>query len=150
MKNKIYFFFIFYFLISPCYLYALDLFAVTDYVFDGDTFSAKVNLENGSKVSVRVRISNIDAPEIHGNCPLEIELAGNAGQRLKALLPKGTRVILSNIKDDKYLGRIDARVSLDGQDIGEKLISEKLARRYSGGKRMPWCPNNNEKELISK
>ena len=114
--------------------------AETDYVFDGDTFSAKVMLENGARISVRVRIRNIDAPEVHGECESETELANLAKMRLSALIPKGTIVMLDKIRDDKYLGRIDALVSLDGNDIGKIMIDGKLARPYDGGKREGWCP----------
>jgi micrococcal nuclease len=139
--------FIFCFLISPFSLMADDLMATVDYVFDGDTFSSKVLFEDKSAITVRVRIRNIDAPEIHGMCEYETERAGQAWQRLRALLPKGTKVKLSKIKDDKYLGRIDALVYLDGKDIGQMLIDEKLVRKYDGGKRMPWCPTNEIKEV---
>jgi endonuclease YncB( thermonuclease family) len=137
---------IFCFLMIPFSVMADDLSATVDYVFDGDTFSSQVLLENKAKISVRVRIRNIDAPEIHGMCEYETERAGQAWQRLRALLPKGTKVKLSEIKDDKYLGRIDALVSLDGKDIGKILIDEKLVRKYNGGKRMPWCPTIETKE----
>jgi endonuclease YncB( thermonuclease family) len=134
-------------LFSPCPLSAvpnITLAATTDYVIDGDTFAAKVHLENGASVAVRVRISNIDAPETHGECDFEAELAGKSKQKLSDLLPNGTVVSLSKIKDDKYLGRIDALVSLNGKDIGEIMLAEKLARKYNGGKRAPWCSTNEE------
>jgi len=118
---------------------AESLAAVAGYVFDGDTFSAKVNLENGVQVSVRVRIRNIDAPEIHGECESEIALANRAKEKLLELLPAGKIVYLSDIKDDKYLGRIDALAELDGQDLGKIMLHAKLARKYSGGKRQSWC-----------
>ena len=52
----------------------------------------------------------------------------------------GTIIELKNIKDDKYLGRIDANVILpDGRDVGDILIKEQLARPYNGGKRHSWC-----------
>ncbi|MDR1027756.1 MAG: thermonuclease family protein [Rickettsiales bacterium] len=122
---------------------AESLRADVDYIFDGDTFSAKVALENGAKISVRVRIRNIDAPEMSGECESEIELANLAKARLGALIPKGTIVELDKIKDDKYLGRIDALVAEGGRDIGKIMIDGKLARPYNGGKRQPWCKIDN-------
>jgi endonuclease YncB( thermonuclease family) len=116
-----------------------DVAATVDYVFDGDTFSARVNLENGAATTVRVRIRNIDAPEIHGECEYETNLADMAKRRLAEIIPKGTDVALSKIKDDKYLGRIDALVGLDGSDVGDIMVKEKLARKYNGGKRASWC-----------
>lgn len=114
--------------------------AVVDYVIDGDTFAGVVNLDQDIKVTVRVRIINIDTPEINGRCQSEIDAAYHAKKRLQQLLPVGQSVDLQNIQDDKYLGRIDANVILpDGRDIGDVLIKEKLARPYNGGKRQSWC-----------
>jgi len=114
--------------------------ATVDYIIDGDTFSAFVKLEDGIRISVRVRIANIDTPEIHGTCDYEIKMAQRARDRLAELIPVGGDVELRGIKDDKYLGRIDALVEMpDGRDVGDVLIGENLARRYSGGRRAPWC-----------
>ena len=114
--------------------------AVVDYIFDGDTFAAYVNLEDGIEISVRVRIMNVDTPEIHGDCDYEISQAVRAKERLSELAPVGTVVELTGIKDDKYLGRIDAYVKLaDGRDVGQVLIKEGLGRPYAGGKRASWC-----------
>lgn len=117
-----------------------DLVAESGYVFDGDTFAAKVHLENNIEISVRVRIMNIDAPEISGECESEIERAKMAKIALEELLPNGTKVILSKIKDDRYLGRIDAYVKLSGnRDIGKIMMDRGLAMPYNGGKRQGWC-----------
>ncbi len=114
--------------------------AVVKYIVDGDTFSAGVRLEDGIEISVRVRIRNIDTPEIHGQCVSEITSALYAKQRLEELIPVGTVVELTDIKDDKYLGRIDANVfDVSGRDVGDVLIKEKVARKYNGGKRDGWC-----------
>jgi len=118
--------------------YALP--AVVRYIVDGDTFSAGVKLEDDTVVSVRVRIRNVDTPELHGDCVDEIVAANVAKNRLAELLPVDTVVELENIKDDKYLGRIDANV-LDsrGRDVGKILIREGLGRAYNGGRRQSWC-----------
>lgn len=114
--------------------------AVVDYVLDGDTFAGVVNLDQDIKVTVRVRIINIDTPEINGECVAEIVKAKSAKAFVSELLPVGMTVDLQNIKDDKYLGRIDANVILsDGRDLGDVLIKQKLARPYNGGRRYGWC-----------
>lgn len=114
--------------------------AIVDYVLDGDTFAAGVKIDDDVKITVRVRIINIDTPELNGACIAEIDKANVAKEFVCDLLPSGTVVDLQNIKDDKYLGRIDANVILsDGRDVGEILINEKLARPYKGGKRRGWC-----------
>lgn len=114
--------------------------AVVDYIFDGDTFAAFVLLQDDTKISVRVRLKNVDTPELKGSCDKEIRMANLAKDRLAELLSIGSVVELQNIKDDKYLGRIDADVILqDGRDVGNILLQEKLGRSYNGGKRDSWC-----------
>ncbi len=113
---------------------------VVDYHFDGDTFSAQVKLAPDAEITVRVRLINVDTPEMNGACQAEKIMAQSARDLLKTIIPRGTIVELENIKDDKYLGRIDANVVLsDGRDVGEILIDSGLGRRYSGGKRKSWC-----------
>lgn len=116
--------------------------AVVDYVLDGDTFAAHVGVVDDVQVAVRVRLINVDTPELNGKCQEEVKMARRARGRLEKLLPRGTKIELRNIKDDKYLGRIDANAILsDGRDVGEVLVREKLARRYRGGRRHGWCKN---------
>jgi endonuclease YncB( thermonuclease family) len=124
-------------LLVPC-AYAVP--ARVDYVIDGDTFSGVVKLDGGIDVSVRVRLRNVDTPEINGQCEYERNMAARAKARLAEIIPAGTTVELTNIKDDKYLGRIDANVADSrGNDVGATLIREKLGRKYNGGRRAPWC-----------
>jgi len=119
--------------------------ATVGYIIDGDTFAAYVNLEDGIRISVRVRIRNIDTPEIHGECESEIRRAYLAKERLSQLIPVGSDVELTAIKDDKYLGRIDAYVADSmGRDIGKIMIREKHARSYNGGKRAGWCDGSEQ------
>ena len=111
-----------------------------DYIFDGDTFAGRVQLQDDIQITVRVRLMNVDTPEIHGQCAREIDGANRARDRLAALMPVGSTVDLRDIRDDKYLGRIDAHVILpDGRDVGQILIDEGLGRPYAGGKRLGWC-----------
>ena len=114
--------------------------AVVDYHFDGDTFSAQVNLEQDIAITVRVRLINVDTPEMNGQCKAEKIMAQSAKDLLISIIPKGTVVDLQNIKDDKYLGRINANVILpDGRDAGKILIDTGLARPYKGERRKSWC-----------
>ncbi len=114
--------------------------AVVDYVLDGDTFAAHVIVENNIRISARVRLADVDTPEIHGQCDDEIKMALRARDRIADLLPGGSVVDLKNITDDKYLGRIDADVYLsDGRSLSKILLDENLGRPYDGGRRAPWC-----------
>ena len=111
------------------------------YVIDGDTFVGDVVLADKTEVmSVKVRLRNVDTPELHGECESEIKRAKYAKQRLEELIPKGSTVEIKNVKNDKYAGRIDANVyDSANRDIGSVLIKENVGRSYSGGKRKSWC-----------
>ena len=111
------------------------------YIVDGDTFVGDVILPDKSEVrSVKVRLRNVDTPELHGKCKSEIERAKYAKKRLEELIPVNSIAEIKNIKNDKYAGRIDANVydSLN-RDIGSILVKEKVGRPYSGEKRKSWC-----------
>jgi endonuclease YncB( thermonuclease family) len=114
--------------------------AISGRVFDGDTFNATVFISESASIRANIRFIDIDAPELSGECESEIEWAIRSKQRLEQLLPEGTKIILSNIKDDKYLGRINANVRFaDGRDISKIMLDENMAVPYSGGKRIDWC-----------
>ena len=121
--------------------------ARVDYIVDGDTFSGVVQLKDGAEISVRVRLRNVDTPEIKGECEHERDMAQRAKEKLGKIIPVGTIVELNDIKDDKYLGRIDATVAdARGHDVGRQLIRAGLGRGYNGGRRRPWC----EKKLAQR
>ena len=69
--------------------------AVVDYIFDGDTFAGRVMLDDDIEITVRVRLIDVDTPEIHGRCESEIEMAGRARDRLTELLPVGSVIVIS-------------------------------------------------------
>lgn len=112
-------------------------------IIDGDTFVADVKLSRNAEVmSVKVRLNNVDTPELNGQCPEEIKLANYAKQRLGEIIPVGATIEIKNIKNDKYSGRIDASVfDSANRNVGDILVKEKIGRSYSGGKRLPWCSN---------
>ena len=106
---------------------------------DGDTLEVKVSVWLGLQVSTLVRIRGIDAPEMKGRCPREIELAQKATELLR--IETTPRVVLRNIEGDKYFGRVDADVttSPDGLDLREAMLRSGLARPYAGETRGDWC-----------
>lgn len=99
-------------------------------IWDGDTFRV------GSHRGESVRILNIDAPEIEGRCRYETNLAQDSKRRLAVLLD-GQRVQIHRQNKDRY-GRTLAVISVNGQDVGDQLVSEGQARTWSG-RREPWC-----------
>jgi len=95
-------------------------------VVDGDTFWL-----NGEKV----RIADIDAPEINGKCPYERQLAIKSRDRLAQLMDRSAT--LQRQGEDRY-GRTLATVYRNGRSLGEQLVNEGLARNWTG-RRQPWC-----------
>lgn len=99
-------------------------------VHDGDTLNAC----DGE----RIRIENIDAPEVRGS-PLchprrprrgwcDYEMGERSRDVLKAFLA-GRNVAITRTGIDRY-GRTLARVSVNGVDAGDYLISRRLARPW--------------------
>lgn len=108
-------------------------------VIDGDTVEARVHVWMGQEVITRIRLKDIDAPEIAGACGPERDKAIAARDRLEALVT-GPGVVLAEIRPDKYFGRVVARIMMaDGHDAGGVLLAEGLARPYRGGRRDSWC-----------
>ena len=118
---------------------ATDYHAVVVSVYDGDTFTAQVRIWPGHNVKERVRVANIDAPEIKGKCASEIELAIRARDFARQFLGKEANLTLGWDRPRDRYGRILATVSnVEGKDLGEALIRSGLARRWTG-RRRSWC-----------
>lgn len=99
-------------------------------VVDGDTFWME-----GEKI----RILDIDTPELHpARCPEEERLGRAAKARLHALLNGGAVTLERTGRDRDRYGRLLRRVQVDGRSVGAVLIGEGLARAYAGGRR-GWC-----------
>ena len=98
--------------------------ATVERIIDGDTLDASIKRE-----TVRIRLLNIDTPEIgrDGN-PSEC-FAEEAKQRLEELVPPGTKVHLEYDQErlDKY-GRTLAGVFRGDQFVNEQLAREGLGR----------------------
>jgi micrococcal nuclease len=108
-------------------------------VIDGDTIEARVHVWMGQEVVTRVRLKDIDAPEMTGACGPERERAIAARDRLDTMV-SGPGIVLAEVRPDKYFGRVVARIVMaDGRDAGATLLSEGLARPYKGGRRESWC-----------
>lgn len=83
----------------------------------------------------KIRIADIDAPELHGRCQAERALAIAARDRL-AQLVNARSVTIARTGKDRF-GRTLARLSVDGRSIGEQLKREGLAVRWPN--RKDWC-----------
>ncbi|HTQ12561.1 MAG TPA: thermonuclease family protein [Rhizomicrobium sp.] len=108
-------------------------------VIDGDTFEAEARIWLNQTVDVRVRIMGIDAPELRARCDGE-RVRAEAARAWLARRLEGADVELSDVRDDKYGGRIDAAVRDRGGDVGAAMLKAGLARPYHGERRQGWCP----------
>lgn len=108
-------------------------------VLDGDTFEARVRIWPGLDITTKVRLRNIDAPEMKGRCVEEQTRAAAARDRLTAVLAEGD-VAIGTVGPDKYGGRILAGASTrNTPDVSAALLADGLARPYTGGRRESWC-----------
>jgi endonuclease YncB( thermonuclease family) len=108
-------------------------------VIDGDTFEARVHVWPGLDVTTKVRLRNIDAPELHARCTDEATKAQAARTALETILAAGP-VTVSRIGIDKYGGRVDALAAThDTPDVSAALLNGGFARSYDGGRRGSWC-----------
>jgi len=114
-------------------------------VIDGDTFQARVRVWPGLDVDTKVRLRNIDAPELHARCADELARAQAARAALETILAAGG-VILSRVGIDKYGGRVDALVATrDTADVSTALLEGGFARSYNGGRRGSWCGSDDRR-----
>jgi len=102
-------------------------------VIDGDT------IDVGGE---RIRLLDIDTPELRGRCDSETALARQAAARLTALIV-GTRWVIHRVaRRDRY-GRTLATLYTTAADgtpvsIGQILVAEGLAVKWAG-RRHDWC-----------
>lgn len=103
----------------------------SDCVVDGDTFWYR---------GTKIRIADIDAPEIDGaKCSSERALGERAKQRLAELLTESSFTLASfESRDRDQYGRALRVVYQGSQSVGGILVSEGLARPWTG-RRRPWC-----------
>jgi endonuclease YncB( thermonuclease family) len=108
-------------------------------VIDGDTFEARVRVWPGLDVNTKVRLRNVDAPELHARCADEYVRAEAARAALETILAAGS-ITISRVGIDKYGGRVDALVATrDTADVSAALLNGGWARSYDGGRRGTWC-----------
>jgi endonuclease YncB( thermonuclease family) len=112
-------------------------------VVDGDTLKVHLPGLPMELQPVKIRVRGIDTPELKGKCASEKAAARKAGAFTRGLVETATAkerpIHFSKIDWDKYGGRIDADVAIDGRSLADMLVSAGLARRYDGGKRGGWC-----------
>jgi endonuclease YncB( thermonuclease family) len=100
-------------------------------VVDGDTLWI-----NGEKV----RVADIDTPEISTpKCESELALGNRPTRRLIELVNAGPFQLQAwPSRDTDRYGRKLRVLVRDGRSLGDRLVSEGLARTWSG-RQQPWC-----------
>ena len=111
-------------------------------ITDGDTIKLDVSKESPliKKLGLSVRIKGIDTPEKtpRAKCKKESEL-GQQATKYTTELVGNKELLLSQVENDHYGGRIVANVKVGGVDIAQELLKKGLARVYNGEKKKSWC-----------
>ena len=110
--------------------------AQVERVIDGDTVKMRVAIWLDQEIIVSVRLAGVDAPELfRPKCSAERMLARKAKVFVEDFL-QGGEADLSEIKQDKYAGRVVARVEAQGADLGQAMVKAGLGVTGAKGN---WC-----------
>ncbi len=127
------------FVLAPLSFAKTSILAEVQNVIDGDTLKVNAEIWPDLKHVGNVRVRGVETPELRGQCEQEKALAIAARDFVRELLFDRT-VMLSEIENDKYGGRVIARVHLAaGDDLAEVIIEAGYGRPYEGGAREGWC-----------
>ena len=108
-------------------------------VYDGDTF--RVNIDSLPPIvgkNIPIRLNGVDTPEIRGKCKYEKDLAVKARDFVRNKLANAKEIKLTKLQRGKYF-RVVADVMVDGVSLEKELLENKLAYKYTGGKKSSWC-----------
>ena len=108
-------------------------------VYDGDTF--RVDIDSLPPIvgkNIPIRLNGIDTPEIRGKCQYEKDLALKARDFVRNKLANAKEIKLTKLQRGKYF-RVVADVMIDGVSLEKELLENKLAYKYTGGKKSSWC-----------
>ena len=132
-----------------CFLGVFSVQAATEYgtaivskvisVYDGDTF--RVDIDSLPPIvgkNIPIRLNGIDTPEIRGKCQYEKDLAIKTRDFVRNKLTNAKEIRLTKLKRGKYF-RVVADVMIDGVSLEQELLDNKLAYKYTGGKKSSWC-----------
>jgi len=104
------------------------------------SLAAEVEVISGDTIRVgqnEWRIANIDAPSAEGRCTGERRLGHISQAKLAEFLSQGDMEITPTGGRDEH-NRPTARVRLNGEDVGDKMVAASLAQRHGAARDL--CP----------
>ena len=113
-------------------------------VVDGDTIDAEIDLGFDIKVTKRIRLGGINAPESRTRNKVEKKLGLAAKERLKEMLDGAANCFELESQELGKYGRVLGKLhinKLSGKDtltqvcVNDLLVKEGHAEKYDGGKR---------------
>ena len=111
-------------------------------VTDGDTIRVEAPwLLPELDDDISIRILGIDTPEKGGRakCEAEAALGAEATEFAKSVIAVGDVVQVDVLQWDKFGGRINADVFVNGENFAQMQIERGLAVPYDGGTKDSWC-----------
>ncbi len=98
--------------------------------YDGDTVTFDIDLGFKVHMTLNVRLSGINSPEIKSNVEEEKERAIKARDFVEKALSEADNIIIRSGKLTGKYGRYITTVFYDGINLNEELIQEGLADQY--------------------
>ena len=98
-------------------------------VLDGDTMSLDIDMGFETHRFETVRVDGVDAPELK-------TIEGRKVKETVRALLEGKDVTFEDHGKEKYGRRLGSLI-FEGQDFGQHLIKNGMAKEYHGGKREP-------------
>lgn len=109
---------------------------------DGDTIQSRIDALPCPLCKVSIRIRGIDTPEkgYRAKCAKEKDLGQQASALTKQMIGSTKVMTVLEADWDKYGGRIDGQVVINGHNIGDELLKSGFAKPYTGkGPKPDWC-----------
>lgn len=109
--------------------------------YDGDTATFVVHIFYDEFQPMQVRVVGIDNPEIRGKCRAEKHLALQAKEKAREILTSVEYVLVVVHHGEDNFGRPLVTIDVDGEDFGELMIEEGLAKPwdYNREPKPKWC-----------
>ena len=99
--------------------------------YDADTIAiSHPDLHPLLGIPIKVRVNGIDSPEIRSKVPCNKETARQGKKYVAAKIMLSKRLDLKNCKKGKYFNRIICDFYIDGQNLADALIKNRLAIYY--------------------